>query len=433
MAKLFNTETSSLSLIKEVVHDLGSSAIADAVAVVRQIIIDVKNNGDEAIIKYTNQFDKTNVASIKQLKVEPDEIENAVRNCKPELIKALEHAKARIYSYHKKQMPEDFDYIDDAGVRLGNIWRPVQAVGLYVPGGKASYPSSVLMNAIPAQVAGVQDIVMVTPAPGGLINPAVLAAAKIAGVKEIYKIGGAQAVAALAFGGNSLPMVDKIVGPGNAFVAAAKRELSNIVGIDMIAGPSEILVVADSKMDPRWVAADLLSQAEHDETAQSILICDDEDYAQTVINQVHEYLTKLSRADIAKISWQNKAVVIVDPGFKNTVDLINFIAPEHLELAITDANEMASKVRNAGAIFIGRYTPEAIGDYLGGPSHVLPTSGTARFSSGLSVYDFIKRTSLIACSKAAFNNIASDTALLAATEGMTAHELSVRVRMLSNI
>jgi histidinol dehydrogenase len=428
VVKFFNTKTSGLGIIKEVVHGLGISAISEAIPAVRNIISDVKKNGDAAIVKYTNQFDHINASGIAELKVTTSEIETAIKSCPQELLQALEFAAKRIEAYHVKQMPVSFDDIDEQGVRLGNIWKPIKVAGLYVPGGTASYPSSVLMNAVPARVAGVKELVMVTPAPGGNLNPAVLAAAKIAGVTEIYKIGGAQAIAALALGGNSVPTVDKIVGPGNAYVAAAKRELSNIVGIDMIAGPSEILVVADNKTYPHWIAADLLSQAEHDENAQSILITDDEAYANAVIDAVEQHLSLISRADIARRSWENKGVVIVDEGFKNLLELINYIAPEHLELAVDNASEVAAQVTNAGAIFLGRYTPEAIGDYTAGPSHVLPTSGTARFASGLSVYDFLKRISLIGCTQEAFTRLAGATATLADSEGLGAHALSIRIR-----
>lgn len=428
MAKFFISKVSGLNLIKEVVHSLGISAITDAVPAARNIISDVKRNGDEAILKYTNQFDNTNFTTIAQTKVTAAEIEAGINECSYELLQSLELAAQRIASYHQKQLPTSFDYIDEQGVRLGNIWQPLKIIGLYVPGGTASYPSSVLMNAIPAKIAGVKELIMTTPAPNNILNPAVLAAAKIAGVTEIYKIGGAQAIAALALGGNSVPIVDKIVGPGNAYVAAAKRELSNIVGIDMIAGPSEILVISDNKTNPNWIAADLLSQAEHDANAQAILITDDENYARQVMKAVDETIKLLSRADIASASWQNKGVVIVDENFTNVIELINFIAPEHLELAVDNADEIAAQVTNAGAIFLGRYTPEAIGDYTAGPSHVLPTSGTARFSSGLSVFDFLKRTSLIGCTEASFQKLASSTACLADSEGLSAHALSVRVR-----
>lgn len=428
MAKFFYTKTSGLALIKEVVHSLGTNAISEAIPAVRAIISDVKKNGDAAIVKYTNQFDHVSVESVAELKVSAKEIDMAVNACPPELLSALEFAAKRIEIYHQKQMPVSFDYTDQLGIRLGNIWKPVKVAGLYVPGGTASYPSSVLMNAIPAKVAGVKELVMTTPAVGGILNNAVLAAAKIAGVTEIYKIGGAQAIAAMALGDNSVPIVDKIVGPGNAYVAAAKRELSNIVGIDMIAGPSEILVVSDNKTKPEWIAADLLSQAEHDENAQSILITNDEAYAQAVMAAVEEYLKILPRAEIARKSWNNKGIVIVDDNFDNTIALINYIAPEHLELAIDNAEQIAEQVTNAGAIFLGRYTPEAIGDYTAGPSHVLPTSGTARFSSGLSVFDFLKRTSLISCTQSAFMELADKTICLADSEGLSAHALSIKVR-----
>ncbi len=428
MVKVFNTKSTKLDVIMDVVHTLGTTAITNATASVRSIISDVKENGDAAIIKYTNQFDRLNIKSIEELKVTEQEINAAFNSCSKDLIAALEFAAKRIEAYHIKQMPADFDYIDDDGVRLGNLWKPLRIAGLYVPGGTATYPSSVLMNAIPARVAGVKELIMVTPTPDNLLNPAVLAAARIAGVTEIYKIGGAQAIAALALPGNSLPVADKIVGPGNAYVAAAKRELSSVVGIDMIAGPSEILVVSDNKTSPAWIAADLLSQAEHDENAQSILITDDENYANAVIAAAEEHLATLPRAVIARKSWENKGVVIIDPGFSNAIRLINHIAPEHLELAVDNAEEMAKEVTNAGAIFLGRYTPEAIGDYTAGPSHVLPTSGTARFASGLSVYDFLKRVSLIECTQASFLRLATHTANLADSEGLGAHALSVRVR-----
>lgn len=428
MVKFFNVKSSGVAIVKEVVHGLGINAIADAVPAVRNIISDVKNNGDAAIIKYTAMFDRIDANSIQELKATQNEIDEAYNNCSKELISSLELAASRIEAYHKKQMPDDIDYIDEMGIRLGNLWKPIKVAGLYVPGGTASYPSSVLMNAIPAKVAGVEEMVMTTPVPGGKFNPAVLCAAHIAGIKHIYKIGGAQAIAAMALNGNSIPNVDKIVGPGNAYVAAAKRELSNIVGIDMIAGPSEILVVADKNTNPEWIAADLLSQAEHDENAQSILITNEESYAKEVVAAVEKILNTLPRAAIARPSWENKGTVIVDEGFANTIELINYISPEHLELAVDHANDMVKDVRNAGAIFLGRYTPEAIGDYTAGPSHVLPTSGTARFSSGLSVYDFMKRVSLIECTEDSFVKISEKTACLADAEGLSAHALSVRIR-----
>lgn len=397
---------------------------------VNVIIFDVASRGDEAVLEYTNKFDRANAASISELKVTSDEIETAYKACEKEVIDALELAATRIRIYHEKQMPVDFVYNDGLGVRLGNVWKAIEKIGIYVPGGLASYPSSVLMNAIPAKVAGAKRIVMVVPAPDGKLNPAVLAAAKIAGVSEIYKIGGAQAIAALANGTDTIPCVDKIVGPGNAYVAAAKRYFYGTVGIDMIAGPSEILVVADNKNNSDWIAADLLSQAEHDENARAVLITDDTAFAQKVIASVEKTLKTLERRGIAGKSWEKNGAVIIAEDWAEVVKLVDTIAPEHLELAVDDdvADDIAKRVSNAGAIFLGRYTPEAVGDYIAGPSHVLPTAGTARFSSGLSVYDFMKRVSIIGCTEKSFNNLAKATENLANKEGLGAHALSVTVR-----
>jgi histidinol dehydrogenase len=396
-----------------------------------KICEEVLKRGNQAIIEYTSKFDGFTVSSAQELQVTEAEIEKAFNQVSKDVLKALKEAAKRIEYYHNKQMPKDFDDTDDVDVRLGNIWKPIKNVGIYVPGGLASYPSSVLMNAIPARVAGVKNIVMVVPAPKGVLSPTVLVAAKIAGIREIYKIGGAQAISALASGSGIVPKVDMIVGPGNAYVAAAKHYVSGFVGIDMIAGPSEILVVADNKNNPDWIAADLLSQAEHDENARSILITDDEKFASDVINSVEKICNTLKRCDIAKKSWQeNGAVIIVESLEKEAVNLIDWIAPEHLELALDDdfANKIVKEISNSGAVFIGRYTPEAIGDYMAGPSHVLPTAGTARFSSGLSVFDFLKRVSLIGCSKQSFESLAKHTSCLADEEGLTAHALSVRIR-----
>lgn len=403
----------------------------DIVNAAKDICDNVMSRGDDAILEYTNKFDKVGAQSSIDLKVTEEEIQLAYNTLQPDIIEALEVAAQRVESYHKKQKPQDLDYTDEIGVRLGNIWKPIKNVGIYVPGGLASYPSSVLMNAIPAKVAGVKNIVMVVPAPNGELSPSVLAAAKIAGVDQIYKIGGAQAIAALATGSGIVPRVDIIVGPGNAYVAAAKRYFSGYVGIDMIAGPSEILVIADNKNNPDWIAADLLSQAEHDENARSILITDDEEFASKVSKSVDSICASLSRSDIAKKSWEENGAIIVVQSLKNeAVGLIDWIAPEHLELAVEDdfANLLLKEISNAGAVFMGRFTPEAIGDYIAGPSHVLPTAGTARFSSGLSVYDFLKRVSLIGCSKDSFEQLSSKTALLADEEGLGAHALSVRTR-----
>ncbi len=418
----------------EFIENLNSATKAEmskaVIFSVEEIAANVIKNGDDALISYTNKFDRTNYKHANELRVKSADIEKAYKDCDDETIAALKKAANRIELYHKKQMPSDIDYKDKEGVRLGNLWKSIEKVGIYVPGGLASYPSSVLMNAIPARVAGVKNIVMAVPAPEGKLNPVVLAAAKIAGVKEIYKIGGAQAIAALATGTKTVPSVDKIVGPGNAYVAAAKRHFYGTVGIDMIAGPSEILVVADNKNNPDWIAADLLSQAEHDADARSILITNEEKFANSVVESVEALLKKIDRREIAEKSWKNNGAVIIVKSFDESVDLINKIAPEHLELALDRkmAQKITDHVHNTGAVFIGRYTPEAIGDYTAGPSHVLPTAGTARFSSGLSVFDFLKRMSLIECTEKSFNKLVGATAKLADEEGLTAHALSITIR-----
>lgn len=395
--------------------------------VVGDIIAAVRERGDAAVIDYTTRFDRF-VMTREKLQVTEQEIEAAYSICQKDHLDALQAAADRIATYHQRQLPQGFQYVDDVGVTLGNRWTPVESVGLYVPGGLASYPSSVLMNAIPARVAGVKTLVMAVPAPDGEINPLVLAAAKIAAVDTVYRIGGAQAIAALAYGTETITPVDKIVGPGNAYVAMAKRQVFGKVGIDMIAGPSEILVVADSKNNPRWIAADLLSQAEHDKAARSLLITDDRAFAEKVSDAVKELLATLHRKEIATASWeQNGAIIVVDV-LETAIPIVNMIAPEHLELAIDQPEIFAEKIHNAGAIFLGRYTPEAMGDYIAGPSHVLPTAGTARFSSGLSVFDFLKRISVIGCSEAAFGALSHPVALLAKAEGLDAHALSVSIR-----
>jgi histidinol dehydrogenase len=341
---------------------------------------------------------------------------------------ALRLAAERIEAYHRRQRPTDFDYTDDLGVGLGARWTAVEAAGLYVPGGTAAYPSSVLMNAIPAKVAGVDRLVMVVPAPGGVLNPLVLAAANLVGISEVYRIGGAQAIAALAFGTKTIAPVDKIVGPGNAYVAAAKRQVFGIVGIDTIAGPSEILVVADADNDPDWIAADLLAQAEHDSAAQSILITDDAAFADAVEAAVTRQLATLPRADIARASWDRFGAIIRVDRLDEAVPLIDRLAPEHLELAIAEPERLADRVRHAGAIFLGRFTPEAIGDYVGGPNHVLPTSRSARFASGLGVIDFMKRTSILRCDADALDVLGPAAGRLAEAEGLTAHGRSIAIR-----
>lgn len=398
--------------------------VGDTVAA---IIKQVRADGDSALYALTTKFDRFE-ATQETTTVSAHDIADALSLTTPELLKSLQIAANRIRDYSERQMPQDLDYVDAQGVRLGHRWTPLQSVGLYVPGGTASYPSSVLMNAIPAKVAGVERIVMVVPSPEGILNPALLAAAHVAGITEIYKIGGAQAVAALAYGTQTIAPVDKIVGPGNAYVAEAKRQVFGKVGIDMIAGPSEILVIADKHNDPAWIAADLLSQAEHDMLAQAVLVTDDAGFADAVTQKVDEILATLPRRAIAEASWQRYGGVMVVENLEQACAVSNTIAPEHLELAVENPDALVPLIAHAGAIFLGRYTPEAMGDYLAGPSHVLPTSGTARFSSGLSVFDFIKRTSFMGCTNEALASLSPYASLLATTEGLDAHELSVTIR-----
>ncbi len=401
---------------------------ADVDADVAAILADVRENGDEAVISLTKRFDGFE-ATPETLRVSLSELEDAAQACPPDSLEALRLAASRITDFQRRQLPEDLDYVDTSGIRLGTLWKPLESVGLYIPGGTAAYPSSVLMTALPAKVAGVGRVVMVVPAPGGGIEPLVLAAAVIAGVDEVYRIGGAQAIGALAYGTRTIRPVDKIVGPGNAYVAAAKRQVYGTVGIDMIAGPSEILVVADGDNDPSWIAADLLSQAEHDTQAQAILITDDEGFADAVLEALEGHLKTLPRAGIAGRSWRDFGAVIIVGDIAEAPPLIDRMAPEHLELAVEDADALAARVNHAGAIFLGRFTPEAIGDYVAGPSHVLPTAGSARFSSPLGVLDFVKRTSLIGCDSGGLAEVGPAAAVLADAEGLDAHALSVRVRL----
>ena len=401
----------------------------DVDAAVAAIVADVKARGDAAVLEYTNRFDRVAFDAIEDLRIGPHEIDEAVAGVDDELLAAIDLAATRIESFHARQMPMDDHYTDAAGVRLGMRWTSVSAAGLYVPGGTAAYPSSVLMNALPAKVAGVPRIVMVVPTPDGVINATVMAAAKRAGVTDIWRIGGAQAVAALAHGTRAIAPVDKIVGPGNAYVAAAKRQVFGLVGIDSIAGPSEILVVADGANDPAWIAADLLSQAEHDESAQSILLTDDDAFADAVLAAIESHLQRLPRAATARKSWDDHGAVIRLRGLEEAPALVDAVAPEHLELALEDPDRFAAQVRNAGAIFLGRHTPEAIGDYVAGPNHVLPTARTARFSSGLSVFDFLKRTTLVGCDADAMRAIGPAAVTLARAEGLDAHALSVAIRL----
>ena len=392
------------------------------------IIADVRTRGDEAVFEATQRLDGLTL-SVDNLRVPAAEIDAATAKVPQAERDALKLAAERIEAYHRRQVPANEQFADEAGLVLGHRWTALAAVGLYVPGSKAAYPSSVLMNAIPARVAGVGRVAMTVPAPGGTLNPLVLAAARIVGVDEIYRIGGAQAVAALAYGTASIPAVDKIVGPGNAYVAEAKRQVFGVVGIDMIAGPSEVLVIADADNDPTWIAADLLSQAEHDEAAQAILITTDAAFADAVAHAVDSHLETLERAAIAGASWRDHGALICVRDLAEAADLADRIAPEHLELALDDAESFAGRVRNAGAIFLGRYTPEAIGDYVAGPSHVLPTARSARFASGLSVLDFVKRTSIVRCDPASLQTVGPAAATLADAEGLGAHALSVRARL----
>jgi len=396
--------------------------------IVAGIIQDVRDRGDDAVLELTTKFDRLDLTA-DTMRFSEAEVEQYIATVSPEDRAALELAAQRIRAYHERQMPEDAFWIDESGAELGWRWTPVSAAGLYVPGGLASYPSSVLMNAIPAKVAGVERLAITVPTPDGVVNALVLLAAKLSGVDEIYRIGGAQAVAALAYGTQTIPAVDKITGPGNAFVAAAKRRVFGKVGIDMIAGPSEILVIADGDNDPDWIALDLLSQAEHDESAQSILVTDDAAFAQKVSDAVDARLQTLERRAIAGASWRDYGAMIVVPNLDVAVNLSNRIAPEHLELCVADPMALSEKITHAGAIFLGAWTPEAIGDYVGGPNHVLPTARSARFSSGLSVMDFIKRTTLARMTPDALRAIGPSAERLATSESLEAHGLSVTARL----
>lgn len=393
---------------------------ADVREAVRAIVEDVRRNGDAALTRLTRRFDRFDLGP-EGPRVGEEALAAARAACGADALSALELAAARIRSFHERQIPRALDYRDEQGVRLGLRWGPVDAVGLYVPGGTAAYPSSVLMSAIPAKVAGCPRIAMAAPAPGGEVDPLVLAAARIAGVDEVYRLGGAQAVAALAYGTATIAPVDKIVGPGNAYVAEAKRQVFGHVGIDTIAGPSEIVILADAGADPSWIAADLLSQAEHDERAQAILVTDDAGLADAVGREVERQLTLLSRAAIARASWEREGAVILARSLDSAAALVDRLAPEHLELMVAEPERLAGRIRHAGAIFLGRFTPEVIGDYVGGPNHVLPTGRSARFASGLGVLDFMKRTTLLGCDEASFRQLAPAAARLAQAEGLEAH------------
>jgi histidinol dehydrogenase len=400
----------------------------DVDAAVREIIAEVRRDGDAALAALTQRFDRFDLAGAG-LRVSEAEIAGAVAACEPAALLALKLAHSRIEAHHRRQLPRDECYTDDLGAELGWRWTAVESVGLYVPGGLASYPSSVLMNAVPAKVAGVPRVVMAVPTPGGEINPLVLAAAQLSGVSEIYRIGGAQAVAALAYGTQTIRPVAKIIGPGNAYVAAAKRQVFGTVGIDSIAGPSEVLVIADRYNDPEWIAADLLAQAEHDTAAQAIVMTDDAGFARAVAAAIERQLQQLPRGNIAGASWETFGAVIVLGSLDEAPALADRIAAEHVEVATADPERLAANVRNAGAIFLGAHTPEVIGDYVAGSNHVLPTARSARFSSGLGVLDFMKRTSVLKLDAKALAALAPAAMTLARAEGLEAHRRSVAIRL----
>ena len=408
--------------------DTKREASADVEQAVRAIIADVAARGDAALVELTNKFDRQNI-DMSSLRVTPAELDAATAACDAKALDALKLARDRIEAYHRRQLPKDDRWTDPLGVELGHRWTAIEAVGLYVPGGTAAYPSSVMMNAVPAKVAGCPRIVMVVPAPDGKLNPLVLAAAKLAGIDEIYRIGGAQAVAALAYGTQTIAPVAKIVGPGNAYVAAAKRLVFGRVGIDMIAGPSEVLIIADRDANPEWVAADLLAQAEHDTAAQSILITDDAALADSVSRAVDGQLKTLPRGEVAAASWRDFGAIILVGRLDDAVALTDAIAPEHLEIEAHDAERLSDKIRNAGAIFLGSHTPEAIGDYVAGSNHVLPTARSARFSSGLGVLDFMKRTSILRLDPDALAKLGPAAMALGEAEGLSAHARSVAMRL----
>ncbi|CAA6813534.1 MAG: Histidinol dehydrogenase (EC [uncultured Thiotrichaceae bacterium] len=396
---------------------------------VNNVIADIRSKGDAAVVEFTNRFDNMSVSTLDELEYSHEQLQDALDRVSPEQKEALAFAAKRIRDYAEHQKMESWSYTEADGTVLGQQVTALDKVGLYVPGGKAAYPSSVLMNAIPAKVAGVEELIMVVPTPGGLVNDLVFAAAAIAGVDRVFAVGGAQAVAALAYGTETVPQVDKIVGPGNIYVATAKRMVFGTVGIDMIAGPSEILVICDGKTDPDWIAMDLFSQAEHDEDAQSILISDDADFLDQVQASIDRLVEEMPRKEIIETSLRDRGAIIQVADMQEAVEVANYIAPEHLELSVENAQEMAKEIRHAGAIFMGRYTAEALGDYCAGPNHVLPTSRTARFSSPLGVYDFQKRSSLIGCSADGASELGKVASLLADGEGLTAHAESARYRI----
>jgi histidinol dehydrogenase len=423
--RLFDFNAPDFSAAFRAFLDERRGSPADVDAAVADILAEVQAKGLEAVLRFAERFDKVKLDE-DSLRVGPDEIARGVAETAPEVREAIAFAARRIRAYHERQRPADQRFTDEAGVQLGWRWTALESVGIYVPGGRAAYPSSVLMNAVPAAVAGVDRIAMITPP--GRMEPAVLAAAAEAGVTEIWRVGGAHGVAALAYGAGPIEPVDKIVGPGNAYVTAAKRRLYGVVGIDALAGPSEIVVVADGANDPEWIAADLLSQAEHDPEAQSILITDDEAFAGRVAEAVDRQIGALSTRDSARRSWDSHGAIILAP-LDHSPRLVDLIAPEHVEFAVDEPEVLADRVRHAGAIFLGRYAPEAVGDYVAGSNHVLPTSRAARFSSGLSIYDFLKRSSIIRCDTESFRRLAGPTIALAEAEGLPAHARSAAIRL----
>ncbi|QDM41587.1 histidinol dehydrogenase [Altererythrobacter sp. TH136] len=428
MKRLRITDKDFDARFRRIVDDRRESG-GDVGADVAAIIARVRAKGDAALAEYTHRFDDHQLTDEGDWRIDLADCRAAFDALDPALRDALTLAAERIRAFHETQRPADRDQTDSAGVRLGAKWRPVDAAGLYVPGGRAAYPSSLLMNAIPAKVAGVERLVVVTPTPGGTANPLVLAAAHLAGVDEIWRVGGAQAVAALAYGTHRIKRVDVITGPGNAWVAEAKRQLFGVVGIDMVAGPSEILVIADNRNDPDWIAADLLGQAEHDPDAQSILITDDEHFADQVADRIDVQCAMLSTRRTAQTSWDDHGVIIVVEQLEQAIELANALAAEHVELAVDDPEPFLGAIRNAGSVFMGRMAPEAVGDYVAGPNHVLPTGRRARFASGLSVLDFMKRTSFIELGADALRNIGPAAAALAHAEGLPAHAASIEVRL----
>ena len=428
MQRLKTSDPEFEAKFARLVNDRRESDV-DVAHTVSDILARVRDRGDEALIEHTMRFDNYPMRSEEDWRIAPEACEHAFKALEPRLREALELAATRISAYHRDQLPKDRDFTDEAGVRLGARWRAVDAAGLYVPGGRASYPSSLLMNAIPAQVAGVERLVVVTPTPKGDVNPLVLAAAHLVGIEEIWRIGGAQAIGALAYGTERIRAVDVVVGPGNAFVAEAKRQLYGVVGIDMVAGPSEILVIADGKNDPDWIAADLLSQAEHDPNAQSILITDDPLFAEQVEDRIDVQCSMLATQRVARASWDDYGVLLVVSDMSEAPALANRLAAEHVELAVDDPETMFDQIRHAGSVFLGRHTPEAVGDYVAGPNHVLPTGRRARFASGLSVLDFMKRTSFISMDEGGLAKIGPAAISLAEAEGLPAHAKSVELRL----